>query len=114
MESFCCRYSTSGTLTIRAAIENKLSIQSWGGNPCIFVMFSPPQYRIDNTLGRLQTAGAAETTLDQIKQKGVNMEKILAIIGLIIVILCVGLIGNLDSDEYIEVNATAKPKIISN
>lgn len=42
------------------------------------------------------------------------MEKILAIIGLIIVILCVGLIGNLDSDEYIEVNATVKPKIISN
>lgn len=42
------------------------------------------------------------------------MEKILAIIGIIVVILCVGLAGNLDSDEYIEVNATAKPKIISN
>lgn len=42
------------------------------------------------------------------------MEKILAIIALIIVILCVGLVGNLDSDEYIEVNSTAKPKIISN
>lgn len=42
------------------------------------------------------------------------MEKVLAIIGVIIVILCVCLAGDLDSDEYIEVNATAKPRIISN
>lgn len=41
------------------------------------------------------------------------MEKILAIIALIIVILCVGLVGNLDSDEYIEVNSTAKPIILN-
>jgi hypothetical protein len=41
------------------------------------------------------------------------MEKIIAIIALIIVILCVGFAGNLDQDEYIEVNSTPKAQFIN-
>ncbi len=41
------------------------------------------------------------------------MEKIIAIIAAIVVVACIALAGSLDFDEYIEVNETAKPRIIN-
>ena len=50
----------------------------------------------------------------RIKQKGGNMrEKIIVILATIAVIAAIGLAGNMDHDEYIEANSTAKPKFIN-
>lgn len=40
-------------------------------------------------------------------------EKIIAILAIIAVIAAIGLAGNMDHDEYIEANSTAKPKFIN-
>lgn len=39
------------------------------------------------------------------------MKKILAIVAIVILIILVGLNGDLDHDEYIEVNLTPKPQM---
>lgn len=39
------------------------------------------------------------------------MKKILMILGILLTILAVGLVGNLDQDEYIEVNLQPKARM---
>ena len=42
------------------------------------------------------------------------IKKLLAILAVVAFLLAVGIVGNFDHDEYIEVNSTPTPKFIHN
>ena len=75
----------------------------------IFVMFDPPLHWADGTYPLTKLRGRVRKNKKEIKMK--TTKKILLIGVVALLAVAVGLSGNLDYDEYIEVNSTPKVRM---